>query len=389
MLPNPVHLAYKIVASNPPVGYSFVPELHSVMEQSSNIGVQQGSGLFYKENRFTGGIIFLRDCFLLTRERLASLRRPSEVSLVFSLSKYTAFNRVPTILYTEYVSPQAASRRAIQRTLYLQRSIKKILASSRTSIATYLSVLTEKEVEEKVDSFMIGVPLPPPFQKQEKETVNLLFVSSGNYQQNESYAHAAFTIRGGMDVLRSFRLLNKQYGNKIRLVMRSYIPRVVKENFADVLGLPNVSVYEQFVPKSELRALYESSDIMLFPAYRGVALTIGEAFGYGLPVVGADSWDMPDYVTDKFDGLLPHRDDTGKLTIRNHVPFWDFENIIRGLSDDDFLKSYVEAVSTLIDQKRTRQELAANAIETVRAGGLSIPYMRKRLGQFFEEAIAR
>jgi Glycosyl transferases group 1 len=389
VLPNPLHSAYKTIVRNPPEGYSYVAEHHDVMERSSNSSVQAGTRLLYEEGRFNPALIFLRDSFLLTRERLGSLAKPSGASLVFSLTRYTAFNRVPTILYQEYVSPWAASARTMQRTLYLQKSIKKILASTPTYVATYLSIMSEKEVEERVDSLIIGVPLPPPFRRQEGDGSNLLFVSSGNYAQDEGYAYAAFATRGGIDVLRSFRILNRQYGDKVRLTMRSYIPKQVKQEFADVLKLPSVTVHEEVLPRSKLHEIYAASDIFLFPAYRGITMTIGEAFGYRLPVVGADSWDMADIVTDKVDGLLRTRDDRGIPVIRNHVPFWDFRAMVRAPADEDFLKSYTEAVSSLIDQVSYRHQLGSGAIRTVSDGHLSLPYMQQRLGRFFEEALAR
>jgi Glycosyl transferases group 1 len=389
VLPNPLHSAYKNIAFNPPKGYLYVAEHHDVMERSSNSSVQAGTRLLYEEGGLNSALIFLRDSFLLARERVVSLTKPSSACLVFSLTRYTAFTHVPTILYQEYVSPWAATGRAMQRTLYLQKSIKRILASTPTYVSTYLSIMSEKEVEERVDSLIIGVPLPPPFVRPEKDGTHLLFVSSGNYAQDEGYAYGAFATRGGIDVLRSFRILNRQYGDKVRLTMRTYIPKEVKQEFADVLKLPNLTVHEDVLPRSSLHEIYAASDIFLFPAYRGITMTIGEAFGYGLPVVGADSWDMADIVTDKIDGLLRHRDDRGTPLIRNHVPFWGLRAMVRAPADEDFLKSYTEAVSSLIDQRSYRRQLGSNAIRTVTDGHLSLPYMQQRLGRFFEEALAR
>lgn len=389
VLPNPLHSAYKSLAFNPPEGYRYVAEGHDVMERSSNSSVQAGTRLLYEDGTLNSALIFLRDSFLLARERVGSLTKPSSASIVFSLTRYTAFTRVPTILYQEYVSPWAANGPAMQRILYMQKSIKKILASTPTYVRTYLSIMSEREVAERVDSLIIGVPLPPPFVRRESDQSNLLFVSSGNYAQDEGYAYAAFATRGGMDVLRSFRSLNRQYGDKIKLTMRSYIPNEVKREFADVLKLPNVTVYEELLPRSKLHEIYAASDIFLFPAFRGITMTIGEAFGYGIPVVGADSWDMGDIVTDKVDGLLCTRDDRGTPLIRNHVPFWDVKTMIRAPVDEDFVQSYVQAVSSLIDQRNYRRELGLRAIRTVSEGHLSLPYMRQRLGHFFEEALTR
>jgi glycosyltransferase involved in cell wall biosynthesis len=389
VLPNPLHSAYKNVAFNPPEGFSYVAEHHDVMERSSSGSVQAGTRLLYDEGWLNSALIFLRDSFLLARERVTSLTKSSGACLVFSLTRYTAFTQVPTILYQEYVPPWAATGRAMQRTLYMQKSIKRILASTPTYVSTYLSIMSEKEVEERVDSLIIGVPLPPAFVRPESDESNLLFVSSGNYAQDEGYAYAAFATRGGIDVLRSFRILNRQYGDKVRLTMRSYIPKEVKQEFADVLKLPNVTVHEEVLPRSKLQEVYAGSDIFLFPAYRGITMTIGEAFGYGLPVVGADSWDMPDIVTDKVNGLLRTRDDRGTPLIRNHVPFWDFRVLVRAPADEDFLKSYTEAVSSLIDRRSYRRQLGSNAVRTVTDGHLSLPHMRQRLGRFFEEALAR
>lgn len=382
-IPSPLHGSYETIARNPPDGFEYHREVYESWESSDRLH-RGASNLLYDHPR-------IRDALLLTRERLrSSLRHGSRFSLVLSLMPFTGFNKVPTILFTEAseLGSEVSTDSRIRRTMLLKSGVKKILAPGPTAATTYLSVLSNKEFEEKVDVLTIGVPLPPDLHKMEKETTDLLFISSAHEWEQFTYEHRSFFTRGGVDVLSAFRIISKRFGNGVRLIIRSNVPEPVKRLYADVLRLPNVVLIENVLPRKELQNIYKRSDILLFPGYHGAGLTLPEAFSYSVPAVVSDSWDTADDVIHRVNGLVVHRENGSKLRVVNHIPHWDRHAIAHEPPDNFFVKSYAEAVSKLIEDKVTRKSLARNARQMVESGQFSLGNMKRKLAEVFAEALS-
>lgn len=380
-IPTPLHGSYRTIAENPPEGFEYRTESLRAWESSSSF-FKSASKALYKNPT-------ARDALLLARERFR-LRRASSsgFSLVFSLMPFTGYNRIPTILYSEFASKASSRRSLLYRTLLLRSGLKRILVSSPTAAETYLNVFSKREFERLVEALMIGVPLPPFVEREARDTVSLLFVESAHMWQQTSLEEQSFFMRGGADVMAVFRLLNKKYGKRVHLNIRSKIPAKINKEYSDVVSLPNVNIEEGILPREKLLALYSQSDIFLFPGYRGVGLTIPEALSYSLPIVASDSWDVVDYVKGGVDGLVVHRENGKRLRVVDHLPEWNAHSIYTEPPDHEFVTAYADKVSMLIEDMSLRNKLGSNARRAVESGRFSLTRMRTRLGEIFEQSLA-
>jgi len=358
--------------NNPPYGYLYVKEVHKLWEQSN--GVYRAMSSLLRNHASS------RNALQFAREKVASRLRPSDISLVFSLGPYTGYSQVPTILYNNEVA--GGGGKTLSRAMLLTSNLRKVLVPNHTTAETYRSILSESEFSNLIGVLRVGVPLPSPFDKEKREKVTLLFVSSAN-RGDKNWGDESFYLRGGLDVLASFRLLNNKYGDRVNLVICSDIPERVKREFADVLALRNVDA-PGIIPRTILDSIYSKSDILLYPGYRGVS-TITEAFSYYLPVVVSDSWDLGDYVTNGHNGLQVHR--KSAVETQGFTPLWYPDSIASRPIDEEFATCFAEAISLLIEDEPLRIRLGRGARQTVESGPFSIQFMKEELAKYFHEAL--
>lgn len=81
------------------------------------------------------------------------------------------------------------------------------------------------------------------------------------------------------------------------------------KNLVNELNITDDVTFLDFVPESELPALYASSDMFAFCSrYEGFGLTFLEAMASGTPVIGTPVGGFPDLVTDGKSGIIINRD---------------------------------------------------------------------------------
>jgi len=70
-------------------------------------------------------------------------------------------------------------------------------------------------------------------------------------------------------------------------------------------GVKNLRLSSAYMTPVELRNLYLSADIFLFPTvHEGFANVVLEAAACGLPILGLNATSMPEFVTDGVEGYL-------------------------------------------------------------------------------------
>jgi glycosyltransferase involved in cell wall biosynthesis len=129
------------------------------------------------------------------------------------------------------------------------------------------------------------------------------------------------TPRKGLDtLLRALEILIKDEGMD-RLVLR-----VVGDNareralyqelrdYSDKAGLGNNVIFRGRVEESELKDLYRTSDLFVFPSlWEGFGMALAEAMSYGLPIVTTEAGAIPCLIKDGVNGLLVPPKDPRRL----------------------------------------------------------------------------
>lgn len=156
----------------------------------------------------------------------------------------------------------------------------------------------EPKIIAKIRSLPLGMPLPPPIERKitNKKTVKFLFMNGWAQDRGATYR------RGLLDALKIFQAIGKEFEN-VELVVRSQIPELSRE-FQDILRDPRVTVLEHKISRKALESLYESCDILLFPAVRIAVTTLLQAMSKSLAIVASDGFGIDEYIEDGVNGLI-------------------------------------------------------------------------------------
>jgi len=129
------------------------------------------------------------------------------------------------------------------------------------------------------------------------------------------------TPRKGVDaLLRALEILVKDKGMD-RLVLNIVGDNVRERalyqelrDYSDKAGLGNKVIFRGRVGESELKDLYRTSDLFVFPSlWEGFGMVLAEAMSYGLPIVTTEAGAIPYLVKDGVNGLLVPPKDPKRL----------------------------------------------------------------------------
>jgi glycosyltransferase involved in cell wall biosynthesis len=223
------------------------------------------------------------------------------------------------------------------------------------STAEALPVLFGSEtIARKVSYAPLGVRLPAgAVDQDDDDTVHLLFTNSW-HQSSEG-----FFLRGGLDVLEAFWVLQARYP-QVRLTMRSSLPRL-EPRHERIIEKGWVRVFDRYLTPRHMDSLHREAHIYLLPAARIHIVSVLQAMSYGQAVVVSDGWGMGEYVEHGRNGLVvPGRhgkvswmDAAAGVLREDYKPMYD--------PDPDVVEGLVAAVSQLIEERDTRKRLAAAA----------------------------
>jgi glycosyltransferase involved in cell wall biosynthesis len=262
-------------------------------------------------------------------------------------------------------------------------SCKRILYWFNHSKTELLTNLNCSRFEQKLEKLPLAVHRHDFLKKYDDSKVRLLFLGSANVS-------GAFEMRGGILVLEAIRKLSGKYEN-IGFVIRSDIPKRVRERFADVFGLRQVTLLERHIPKDELEQIYKTVDMFLLPAYYDNWLSVLEAKSYGLPVIVADVYANREIVEDGKTGLLIRKS--------KEVPYYingirspgalflpGFRHTIQN-PEREVVEDMVEKTSLLIEDRQLRRRMGEAARAEVEHGIFSIERRNEILKRIFDEAL--
>lgn len=235
----------------------------------------------------------------------------------------------------------------------LQReNCRALLASCETWKKSCIELFGEG-LRHKVHIVPYAIRPPKETTRIKHGGFNILFTGSSNITDN-------FYFRGGREVVHAFLSLSKRYPD-MKLIIRCAVPEREKR----LLKGANVEIHEDILNKEQFSNLFRRSDIYLFPAHIGYALSTIEAMSYGLPVVTTNLLENGDTIEDGVNGFTiehPPINYAGPL-----LPDYYSYNAHYALPlDEGFTRRIAESVEQLYYHKALRKRMARNNVAKVR-----------------------
>jgi glycosyltransferase involved in cell wall biosynthesis len=206
--------------------------------------------------------------------------------------------------------------------------------------------------------------------------IKLIFVSSGNFE-------GEFWIKGGLEALETFLILNKKYPRKLEFVIRSDVPRAI---YQKIKSVQNIKVINKIIPWQELEKEFISADILLLPAHHTPSLTFLDAMSYELPVITIDSWANSEIVENGKTGFVIEHPKERWLPVADFLPWGEAKPIKRIKVDFELVKKLVEKTSILIEDEELRKRMGKAGRWEVEHGRFSIERRNQKLKRIFDEA---
>ena len=262
---------------------------------------------------------------------------------------------------------------------------RKLLPWTEAGRSSLQNIIKSKEIEAKTEALRLAIRPSPPRPKdiEKHDTVRILFVGSANFQ-------GEFWSKGGLEVLESFRLLREQFGQKVELVFRCWMPDELKAKYGSMVGIRTSC---DLLPRDEFDKLFWGSDIFLFPAHNSPGLAFLDAMRFGLPVVGKDLWANRETIEDGVTGFLVKPSEKIPYLLPGNLPNWggddtDFLSYMK-TRDDRVIGDLVERLSRLVESENLRKKMGAAGRKEVEEGRASIKNRNIMLRRIYEESARR
>lgn len=377
-----MHSQYKELVLHPPLGYRIVTNSMG-FDRISNAAAKMNI-LYHFQERILGKAIPVN----LSKAYMEKFTKlPPEIAFTYA-SGHVVFRDEPWIVDMEFVTQLTGDsinhfrryKRIIGRMLSSNRC-KKIICWTEAAKRTILENMDCENFENKIE--VVRMPVPRKnFKKiyDNKDTIKLLFVGSANIL-------GEFEFKGGQEVLKAFKLLNKKYP-KVELVVRSDVPAEMKKLCKDV---SNLRFLEGILPWSAVEKEFKSADIFLFPSHSTPGLAILDAMSYELPVITTDVWANPEMVEDGQTGLLVKKASNVPYYVDNFIPNWSYiptSKFMKAVkkTDERVIRDLVEKISILIEDEKLRRRMGVAGRREVETGKFSIKKRTEKLKRIFDEA---
>ena len=190
------------------------------------------------------------------------------------------------------------------------------------------------------------------------ETINCLFIASD------------FEVKGGMDVLETFKKLNN---NKIALTIITPIS-LLKEKYKNDIKDLNIILLDFTLSKEEIKDMYNKTHIILNPTrLDSFSLVTLESLKYGCVYIGTDVYAIPEMVDSK-NGFLT----TPSYSIwdsNNHINHYTYhhqkETILNGEKDINVIEFMFEKINYLYSSRENLEKMSINAFNKMNYGKFS------------------
>jgi glycosyltransferase involved in cell wall biosynthesis len=276
----------------------------------------------------------------------------------------------PTTLFYPFVPNGTTAVKSLADSPYfpivkslLEADHCKVILTHMRSTAELVPALFKSDViRKKVVYAPLGVRLPDRWQCHEPqlpgEPINLLFINSWCQVPENFY------VRGGLDVLEAFAILRERYP-QLRLTMRTALPPL-STHYQRILETDGIRIVNRYLSDEEMGELHAGSHVFLLPAARVHIVSLLQAMGHGLAVVGSDGWGMEEYLEHEHTGLVV-RGRYGKASWADREAGMLREDYgVMHTPDPEVVAGIVEAVSRLVEDQTLRRHLGHQAREAVR-----------------------
>lgn len=262
---------------------------------------------------------------------------------------------------------------------------KAMLVWSEMQRRNILANVDCSRFKDKIHVVFPAVPTRNFVKHYRSDRVKLLFVGSA-----QDPGVRDFHSRGGKEVVKMFTLLDKEYHDKIELVLRTRLPPELR---SEVGHRKNIKIMENVLPRKALEQEFKTSDVLINPAHTHLNTIVIDAMSYGLPVIATDIYNYREWIEDGINGFLIEPPKGIPYFWRNFIP--GGPSPARPLFDKgrkslqwDTVKRLVERVQILIEDEALRKRMSETARREVEQGKFSLQRRNTELKRIFDAALA-
>jgi glycosyltransferase involved in cell wall biosynthesis len=202
-----------------------------------------------------------------------------------------------------------------------------------------------------------------------------------------------FFDKGGREVFRAFA--NVRNAGKCELAMVSSAPPHQEKEFDAVLprlkSEPGVSYHRTGLPRAKLLDLYKSAHVFVFPSYMDqVPVVLLEAMAAGLPIIGSNSFAIPEMAIEGRNGLNIRSEVLAfpEIGLRTEKHLAEYRTAVMDESNfDRVVEQLIDAMTRFVKKPELAVEMGKKSLDAVREGGFSVKRRNEKLAEIYERSI--
>ena len=372
--------AFDELIENPPQGYRFIHHISGL----------ESAGIILNKTKWAFATLEATNRVIpvhLLRSYVDRFARSNGVDLIYAVMRL-CWRQDPWVVDFLGEQPHVivggehvfAICKPLVRKALSSRACKKIIYDVEAGKRALLSLLGMPELERKIAVIYPATQAKRFVKRETRGPIRLLFIGSANIDSANQ-----FETKGGRILLEAFLSLRHRYKD-LELVVRSRVPRDVRDRFGSVEGL---TIMEEILPLGQLERLFLDADIFVAPVHTVPSKTIVQAMSYELPIVTTDVWSAPELIDDERTGILIHHPTAHTFT-DGFVVHFDSREYRQVLStvNPELVRGVVDSVTRLIEDPDLRRRLGKEARRQVEGGKFSTKQRNDALKRVLDEATA-
>lgn len=261
-----------------------------------------------------------------------------------------------------------------------QKNCKKILPWSEWSKGTITNCFKDKSIIDKIQVVRHTVPPQEIKKNKDDSIIKILFVGTIN-----PGTVLNFEFKGLYETIDAFLKLQKEYKNKIQLIVRSTVPNNIKQIIDQNDGIVH---HDRKLSQQEMHQLFSECHIFPHVGYEVMNISVLEAMSYGISVIATDLFNSSELIKNEQNGFLIK-------PLKSEV-FYDKygqpnESSPKYVSEMKKERSYLtkklaESIRILIEDKKLCYKMGIEAHKSFIEGEFSIKKRNLLLKKIFDEA---